>query len=84
MDKAVEEYGRDTHRGSEPGSGQSAVLVEGEREGVRLILEFATAYIITKALMPVRIAVSVWATPWFSRVVLGPLGKGARGVFGRK
>ncbi|RAL01947.1 uncharacterized protein BO80DRAFT_405006 [Aspergillus ibericus CBS 121593] len=64
---------------------ESAVgLGEGEREGVRLILEFATAYIITKALMPVRIAVSVWATPWFSRVVLGPLGRGARGLFGRK
>ncbi|PWY86424.1 hypothetical protein BO94DRAFT_586008 [Aspergillus sclerotioniger CBS 115572] len=86
VDKAVGEYAGDAHRGSESesDSGQSAVLVEGEREGVRLILEFATAYIITKALMPVRIAVSVWATPWFSRVVLGPLGRGARGVFGRK
>ncbi|KAK2814166.1 hypothetical protein FQN50_000570 [Emmonsiellopsis sp. PD_5] len=55
--------------------------------GVRLILEFATAYAITKALLPVRILLSVWATPWFARGVLGPVGRGVgRGVgrlFGR-
>lgn len=53
-------------------------------KGVRLILEFATAYAITKAMMPVRIVLSVWATPWFARAVLGPLGRGVRKVFGRK
>ena len=56
----------------------------GERKGARLVLEFATAYALTKALLPLRIATSVWATPWFARSVLGPLGKGARTVFGRK
>ncbi|KAI9933277.1 hypothetical protein MW887_007750 [Aspergillus wentii] len=61
------------------------VELKGEsRKGVRLVLEFATAYAITKALLPVRLAASVWATPWFARAVLGPLGKGARAVFGRK
>lgn len=55
-----------------------------ERKGTRLVLEFATAYAVTKALLPVRIAASVWATPWFARSVLAPLGKGARTLFGRK
>ncbi|RAH73742.1 uncharacterized protein BO66DRAFT_288654, partial [Aspergillus aculeatinus CBS 121060] len=54
-----------------------------QTEGVRLVLEFATAYTVTKFLLPVRIAASVWATPWFARVVLGPLGKGVRGLLGR-
>lgn len=55
-----------------------------ERKGARLVLEFATAYALTKALLPLRVATSVWATPWFARSVLGPLGKGARTLFGRK
>ncbi|PYH78534.1 hypothetical protein BO82DRAFT_249604, partial [Aspergillus uvarum CBS 121591] len=54
-----------------------------QTEGVRLVLEFATAYTVTKFLLPVRIAASVWATPWFARVVLGPLGKGVRGLLGK-
>lgn len=57
---------------------------KSERKGTRLVLEFATAYAVTKALLPVRIAASVWATPWFARSVLAPLGKGARTLFGRK
>lgn len=55
-----------------------------ERKGVRLVLEFATAYAITKALLPVRIIASVCTTPWFARVVVGPVGRGVRGLFGRK
>ncbi|GES65712.1 hypothetical protein AFLA70_29g004690 [Aspergillus terreus] len=55
-----------------------------EKQGVRPVLEFATAYAVTKALLPIRIAASVWATPWFARVVLSPLGRGVRRVFGRK
>jgi len=47
-----------------------------ESKGTRLIIEFATAYAITKALLPIRIAASVWATPWFARVVVGPFGRG--------
>lgn len=54
-----------------------------ERSGVHLVLEFATAYAITKALLPVRIAASVWATPWFARTVVGPVGKVAGRLFGR-
>ena len=54
-----------------------------ERAGTRLILEFATAYAITKALLPVRIVASVWATPWFARRVLVPVTAGVGRVFGR-
>ncbi|OAX85413.1 hypothetical protein ACJ72_00224 [Emergomyces africanus] len=53
-------------------------------KGVRLILEFATAYAITKALLPARIVLSVWVTPWFARGVLGPMGRGFGRVFGKK
>ncbi|KAJ9261823.1 hypothetical protein DTO212C5_8151 [Paecilomyces variotii] len=55
-----------------------------ETKGVRLLLEFATAYAITKALLPVRIAASVWATPWFARTVVGPVGSLAKKVFVRR
>jgi Hypothetical protein FLILHELTA len=47
--------------------------------GMRILVEVATAYAITKVLLPVRIVFSVWATPWFARVVVGRFG----GVFGR-
>ena len=33
---------------------------------------FATAWVIVKALLPLRIPLSVWATPWFARVALVP------------
>src|SRR5438876_208664 len=35
--------------------------------GMRWVVEFATAYAIVKALLPLRIAVSVWAAPWLAR-----------------
>ena len=54
-----------------------------ERAGVRLVLEFATAYALTKALLPVRIAASVWATPWFARTVVTPVNGTAKRLFGR-
>ncbi|KAL4870259.1 hypothetical protein BDV12DRAFT_166469 [Aspergillus spectabilis] len=60
-----------------------ATATATEKEGVRLVLEFATAYAVTKALLPLRITASVWATPWFARVILGPIGKGVRKLFRR-
>ena len=54
-----------------------------ENAGVRLVLEFATAYAITKALLPVRIAASVWATPWFARSILSPTTRMVRRLFGK-
>ncbi|KAF2685193.1 hypothetical protein K458DRAFT_417261 [Lentithecium fluviatile CBS 122367] len=41
--------------------------------GVRVIVEFATAYAITKVFLPVRIVASVWGTPWFARKAVIPL-----------
>ncbi|KAG4426908.1 hypothetical protein IFR05_017609, partial [Cadophora sp. M221] len=43
-------------------------------QGTRILVEVATAYAITKVLLPVRVLVSVWAAPWFARVVLGRFG----------
>jgi hypothetical protein len=54
-----------------------------ETAGVRLVLEFATAYAITKALLPARLAASVWATPWFARTVFTPTANLAKRLFRR-
>lgn len=35
----------------------------------RIVVEVALAYAITKALLPIRIIGSVWATPWFAGVL---------------
>ncbi|KAK7741022.1 hypothetical protein SLS53_005086 [Cytospora paraplurivora] len=35
----------------------------------RIVVEVALAYSITKALLPVRIMASLWATPWFAGVM---------------
>ena len=47
--------------------------------GSRILVEVATAYAITKVLLPGRVILSVWVTPWFARNVLG----GVRRIFGR-
>ncbi|CZT11770.1 hypothetical protein WAI453_004322 [Rhynchosporium graminicola] len=54
----------------------------GER-GTRILIEVATAYAITKVLLPARILVSVWAAPWFARVVLRNSGRIAGMMRGR-
>ncbi|KAK0328694.1 hypothetical protein LTR82_000626 [Friedmanniomyces endolithicus] len=41
--------------------------------GVRIVVEFATAYAITKALLPLRLVLSAWATPWFARWTILPI-----------
>lgn len=40
--------------------------------GVRLVVEFATAYAIVKMFLIPRILFSVWATPWFARMTVIP------------
>ncbi len=35
----------------------------------RIVVEVGLAYAITKVLLPVRIAASLWATPWFAGVL---------------
>lgn len=36
----------------------------------KILVEVALAYAVTKALLPVRIIGSVWATPWFAGVLV--------------
>jgi hypothetical protein len=36
----------------------------------KVVVEVALAYAITKALLPLRIVGSVWATPWFAGVLV--------------
>jgi hypothetical protein len=52
--------------------------------GVRLVVEFATAYAITKALVVPRVVFSVWATPSFARWTIVPVIKKFKRVFGKK
>jgi hypothetical protein len=72
--------------------GERGEVEEGEEEegklggtgrGSRILVEVATAYAVTKVLLPVRILGSVWATPWFARVFVRRIGGGVRKVFGR-
>ncbi|KAI9146592.1 hypothetical protein BKA69DRAFT_1014053, partial [Paraphysoderma sedebokerense] len=41
-------------------------------EGSKALLNATTSYAIVKALMPVRIALCVFLTPWWARVVIEP------------
>jgi Hypothetical protein FLILHELTA len=51
--------------------------------GVRLAIEFGTAYAIVKALLPVRIVISVWGAPWFARWTVIPVAAAIKRAFGR-
>lgn len=46
---------------------------EGLEDGAKVVLELATAWALTKGLLPVRLIGSVWATPWFARVLVQPV-----------
>lgn len=43
---------------------------QGGEQRYRILVEVALAYAITKAMLPVRIIGSVWATPWFARILI--------------
>ena len=58
---------------------QAEVKTSSDRGG-RIVLEFATAYAVTKLFLPVRIMFSVWATPWFARSIIGRFGGLGRGL----
>jgi hypothetical protein len=45
---------------------------------------FATAYAVTKALLPLRLIFSVWATPWFARIAIVPMTNLIRRIFRKK
>lgn len=51
--------------------------------GVRLVVDFATAYAITKMFLVPRIMFSVWATPGFAKWTVIPVMARVKGLFGR-
>lgn len=80
--KSEQDVGED----GKEGIGEEEVV---ERWGVsagsgRILVEVATAYALTKVLLPVRVVVSVWAAPWFARTVVRRVGRvvgrGRKGV----
>lgn len=87
MKSGVEKFGRYLRRkgwiddGDVPGEdakegrlGKNAGKWWGRGEGgVRIVVELATAYAVTKLLLPVRLVFSVWATPAFARWTVLPV-----------
>lgn len=68
--------------GSEGGSGDAKSLImgwEGAEGKYKLLADVALAWAITKALLPLRIVGSLWATPWFAGVLVR-----GRSLFTRK
>lgn len=50
----------------------------------RIVVEIATAYALTKALLPFRLILSVWGTPWFARWTVLPIARRLGKIFARK
>ncbi|KAG0208837.1 hypothetical protein BGX28_000312 [Mortierella sp. GBA30] len=42
-------------------------------EGARVMLNMATSYAVVKALLPVRLALCVWMTPWTATRIVSPV-----------
>lgn len=53
----------------------------GGEVGTRLVVEFATAYAVIKALLPLRLFLSVWGAPWFARWTVLPFSKMVKRLF---
>lgn len=51
--------------------------------GVRLVIEFATAWAVVKMLLPLRIVLSVWGTPWFAAKTVVPVSSRLKRWIGR-
>lgn len=90
VQQGIERFGRYLRKKGWISSGSAELAAEGgglgaeeAREGgdktveggARLVLEVATAWAVTKALLPVRLIACVWATPWFARVFVLPVTK---------
>lgn len=73
--------GTSTNTGAEQVEGQvEAQQWNLDSPGMRIVVEVAAAYAVTKALLPLRLMLSVWATPWFARVIVGRVWGGFRGL----
>ncbi|KAF8540330.1 hypothetical protein BDD12DRAFT_880592 [Trichophaea hybrida] len=55
---------------------------EGDK-GARMLLELGTAYAVVKVAMPVRMAVSIAAAPWFARWAVEPVRDAGRRMWRR-
>ena len=51
---------------------------------MRWVVEFATAYALVKALLPLRIVLSVWGAPWVARWTVIPFNNAFKKIFLRK
>ena len=51
---------------------------------VRIVVEFATAYAVVKALLPLRLGISVWGAPWFAKWTVIPVRDGMKRIWTRK
>ncbi|KAL6243622.1 hypothetical protein RBB50_009615 [Rhinocladiella similis] len=81
-EKGVEEQTKEGHAMRLEKNSASKWFGRGE-SATRWVVEFATAYTIVKALLPVRIFVSVWGAPWFARLAVIPIGNATRSLFRR-
>lgn len=54
-----------------------------EDGGMRWVVEFATAYALVKALLPLRIVVSVWGAPWVARWSVIPCSSAFKRLFAK-
>lgn len=52
--------------------------------GTRVVVELATAYAVTKALLPLRLILSIWGTPWFATWTVLPVTGRLSRMFQRK
>jgi hypothetical protein len=67
---------RDGNEGKDGENGEEATTTDAvmkkwasAESKYRIVVEVGLAYSITKVLLPVRIAASLWATPWFAGVL---------------
>jgi hypothetical protein len=60
-----------TATGAQGQDAKEAVMERWQADAkYRVVLEIAVAWAATKALLPIRIVASLWATPWFARVLV--------------
>lgn len=82
-EKIVEEQAKQGKARSFEKQNVSKWFHRGE-DATRWVVEFATAYALVKVLLPLRIVLSVWGSPWFARFAVIPIGNATRSVFRRK
>lgn len=77
VSEGIEKFGRYLRKkgwiSAEEEAGASGKWWGRGEGGVRIVVELATAYAITKALLPFRLILSVWGTPWFAKWTVLPV-----------